>query len=329
MKKINFRLIFLFAFVVVGTLLLGNGAQAVTLIPPSLEIGLKPGAEYDTVIKLFNETSNTISLYTEVTNFSAKGETGQPEFDFGGELIGLAKWINVEKGPIVIEPGKRYEVPVAIKTPVDADPGGHYATLFFSSSPPEEGQLRIASKVGTLILARVDGEIKEAGSITEFSASKKTFSSLPVEFTIRFSNSGNVHLKPTGKIAVKNIFGKETVSIDFNASKGATLPNTVRMYQATWDKGLIIDKSGNVWSDFWQGYSNEKNNFALGKYTAELSITAGTLESVKDTAKVGFWVLPWHMMLVWGLLAVLAVLLIIFLIKKYNAWILKKAKSQQ
>ena len=69
------------------------------------------------------------------------------------------------------------------------------------------------------------------------------------------------------------------------------------------------------------------NNFAFGKYTAILSLEAGTKSSVTDTAEVGFWVLPWRVILVWGLGIVLGVFIIIWLFKRYNAWIIKKARK--
>lgn len=308
---------------------LAPSAQAITLIPPSLEIGLKPGQAYNTVIKLFNETSDTVSLYTEAISFTAKGETGQPFFDFEAESIGLGEWIDVEAGPIVIEPGKRYEVPLTIDPPENADPGGHYASLFFSSAPPEEGMVRIASKVGTLILARVDGEILEQGTIAEFDTkdSQKMFDRLPIQFFARFQNTGNIHLKPGGEIIISSMFGKESATLEFNASRGATLPDTIRKYEAIWENGLVVEKPGNFWSGFWQGYSNERNNFAFGKYTAQLNIVAGSAETVKPSSTVSFWVIPWRILSVWAVVAVLAVILVIMLIKKYNAWIIKKAQK--
>jgi len=304
-------------------------AKAITLIPPSLEIGLKPGQAYNTVIKLFNETSDTVELYTEARSFTAKGETGQPYFDFEAEPIGLGEWIDVEEGPIVIESGKRYEVPLTINPPVDADPGGHYASLFFSSAPPEEGMVRIASKIGTLILARVDGEVSERGVIAEFDTkdSQKMFDRLPIQFFARFQNTGNVHLKPTGEIVITSMFGKESATLEFNASKGATLPDTIRKYEAIWEKGSVIEKPGNFWSDFWQGYGNERNNFAFGKYTAQLNIVAGSAETVKQSSTVSFWMIPWRILSVWAVVAALVIILVIVLIKKYNAWIIKKAQK--
>jgi len=333
-KKNIYRSAIIIGLFILAGFLYAPVVKAVTLIPPSLEIGLKPGTEYKTVVKLYNETADPIVLYTETRSFTAKGETGQPDFDFESEPIDLSAWVEIEPGPITIEPGKRYEVPVTITPPVNADPGGHYATIFFSSAPPEEGQLRISSKVGTLILARVDGEILEMAAISEFSTldSQKVFNRLPVEFYARINNTGNVHLKPSGQVTISGWFVGDDNTIEFNPGQGATLPKTTRKYDLTWDKGTIVEKPGNFWSDFWQEYGNERNNFALGKYKAVLNLTAGTTGTATITdnnAEITYWIIPWHILLVWLIVAVLGILVLLWLIKKYNSWIVQKSQANK
>ena len=328
LKNKIYQIIFVFVVVIIS-FGVASSAQAITLIPPTLELGLTPGQPLSTVIKLYNETADTVELFTEARGFTAKDDTGQPEFDFYSEQIGLSTWMNVEEGPIIIGAGERYEVSVIINPPLNADPGGHYAALFFTSAAPEEGQVKVASKIGTLILASVEGEVAEQGSISEFVVEdgQKMFNRLPVGFETRFNNSGNVHLKPVGNVEITNLFGSVTDTLEFNASKGATLPKTTRLYDIVWEKGTVDNVSENFWSDFWQEYGNETDNFAFGKYTATLDITAGTNQAVSDTKDVSFWVLPWHVLLVWFLVAVLGILFLVFLFKKYNAWIIKKSKK--
>ncbi|MFA6552951.1 MAG: hypothetical protein WCT27_00820 [Patescibacteria group bacterium] len=305
-------------------------AKAITLIPPMLEFGLTKGEPTKTTIKIFNETTSPVELYTEVKNFTASGDTGQPSFDFNEtEQVGFSTWVTVQKGPITVNPGARFEVPVTINTPVNADPGGHYAAVFFTTSPPADGQVRIASKIGTLLLAQVSGDIKESGSIAEFNtiSNKKGFTRLPVQYYTLFRNTGNIHLRPTGFITITNIFGKEQAKLAFNSANGATLPNSSRRYETTWDKQSVNESSGNFWSNFWNEYSNEKANFAIGRLTATLSVTAGTSNSVTDGASTTFWVFPWHILLVWLVVVILAVVLLIVGIKKYNQWIVKKSQG--
>ncbi len=305
-------------------------AKAITLIPPMLEFGLTKGEPTKTTIKIFNETASPVELYTEVKNFTASGDSGQPAFDFNDtEPIGFSTWVTVPKGPITVNPGARYEVPVTINTPSDADPGGHYAAVFFTTSPPADGQVRIASKIGTLLLAQVSGDIQESGSITEFNtvSNKKGFTRLPVKYYTIFRNTGNIHLRPTGAITITNMFGKEQVKLTFNSANGATLPNSSRRYETVWEKQSVNETTGNFWTNFWNEYSNEKSNFAIGRFTAKLAITAGTSNAITTDSSTTFWVIPWHILLVWLIVLVLAIIILIVGIKKYNQWIVKKSQG--
>ncbi|MFH1235464.1 MAG: hypothetical protein V1685_00810 [Parcubacteria group bacterium] len=326
LASLAWRVVALFAAVLLCAIVFPGKAEAITLIPPSLELGLIPGQASETSIKLFNEGFTAVELYTEARNFTATGETGQPLFDFESEQIGLSTWVIVEKGPVVLQPGGRYEVPISILPPANADPGGHYAAIFFSTSPPTEGQVRISSKVGTLVLATVQGDIAESGLIQEFTpkGGRGVHTRLPITFVTRFKNTGNVHLKPVGTITVKNFFGKTTATLDFNTGKGATLPATTRMYETTWEHAVVNTAEGNFWAHFWQEYTSERNNFAFGRYTAEQRLMAGATNQVQDMATVTFWVLPWRVALVWSLAGIIVLFLLVLLVKRYNTWVIRK-----
>ena len=79
---------------------------ALTLTPPLLELGVEPDREISSKIKVFNESSETISLYTSTANFTSQDELGTPFFLFDEEG-GLADWIEIAPGPMVLLPGER------------------------------------------------------------------------------------------------------------------------------------------------------------------------------------------------------------------------------
>lgn len=307
-------------------------ASALTIIPPSMELQVVPGKNYETAVKLFNEEQDPKTLYTEVAPFTAEGETGNPNFDFNAPATGLSAWIGVQQGPITVEPGQRVEIPVTVAVPEDAEPGGHYAAVFFSSTPPagtgENSQVAIGTKLGTLILARVEGKVVEAGRLQEFGfEGGGTLTRLPAEFFTRFTNTGNVHLRPSGSIVITNLFGGEAATLTVNKASGATLPGSTRKYNTRWEKAPVDDTSGNIWTNFWTEFANEKDNFALGRYTATLTLTAGQSRQISDTATMTFWVLPWRILLLSALAFAVLVLFIIFLIRRYNRWIIRRAAA--
>lgn len=304
-------------------------AQAITIIPPTLDFQISPGLEYNTTVKLFNETDSTVTYYTEVTSFTAAGESGRPQYNFGAPSEDLSSWIEVGAGPFALESGERISVPIKITAPADAGPGGHYAAVFFSDVPPSAaggGTVTVGSKIGILLLARITGDVVEKGSVKEFYAGDHTssFSRLPVHFVTRYENTGNVFLRPTGTIEIKNMLGRPVTSLEFNSANGATLHKSIRKYENVWQKSEV---QGN--ESFWSQYRNERNNFAFGKYTAHLALSAGVDSVVKSTADVSFWVFPWHFMLVWGAALLVALFLLWLLIRRYNHWLINRALHQQ
>src|SRR5262245_26654684 len=76
-------------------------ASALTVSPPTYSYTLNPGDPVRDVIKLYNESGETITLYPEVFNFTSKeGDetTGTPEFYPADEIRNgheLAPWITM------------------------------------------------------------------------------------------------------------------------------------------------------------------------------------------------------------------------------------------
>ena len=307
--------------------------QALTLIPPSFEVELTPGQPYDGRIKLFNEADRTVTLYSEITNFTAKDETGNPSYSFDAPLEGMALWIDIEKGPFILEPKERVEIPFSIRTPDNAEPGGHYAIIFLSDQPPATaggGKISVGSKIGSLIMGRVAGEIVEDGSIASFSldANGKILTRLPAHFAVRYQNSGNAHLRPSGTITVKNLFGRTTKTLDINATKSAVLPRSTRKFEAVWEKNEAKTTTGGTWSQFWTELRNEKSNFAFGRYTAELTLVAGQNQKIENQATLPFWVIPWRLLIIVIIALGIVGCFFLLILKRYNKWIIRQARQQ-
>ncbi len=330
-RKILAAVIAAVALIIAGGFLIRE-ASALTIIPPSFEFNVTPGQPVDLEVKLFNETQNPLELYSEVTPFGADGETGEPAYNFNEPLSGLSSWVSVEKGPLTLAAGERKTIPVKINVPADAEPGGQYAVLFFSTQPPKtDGTQGVAvgTKLGTLLLARVAGNVVEQGSIKEFSlgGGATILNRLPVNFVTRFQNTGNVHLRPAGTISVTNLFGQISGAVDVNPTKGATLPNSVRRYESTWGDGTVATGATNAWSGFWQEFGNEWNNFGFGPYAANLSVSYGTAHQ-PATAALNLWIIPWRVLSIFAAIIVGLIFLLRFVIKRYNAWIIKKAQAK-
>lgn len=300
-------------------------ASAVTVTPLKFDMNLNPGDIKQGEIKVINETNERQTYYASVQNFVASGEEGQQTFLEETEKLGLVRWIGLEKTSVTLDPGKSANFKWVINLPKDAEPGGHYAALFFSTQPDNvQGKgVGVGGRVGILFLVNVAGNVREEAKVESFqtvigedpqTAVPATWTNrLPVGFELRIRNSGSVHFKPTGTISIQGMFGKMQ-TIQLNPNDSAVLPDTIRKIRSSWGpRGLA--KGG-----FLQELGNEWEGMAFGKYTAKVDAKYG-LSNQALSAETSFWVLPWRLGIV--SLAILAIL--VLLLSGYNRMVIRSA----
>ena len=310
-------------------MVLAQTAQALTISPPKFELDGNPGSIIKQVIKLFNETEEAKVFYPSLQDFVARGEAGEPGLVEKSEF-GLSEWVKIDTGPIFLSGKERKEIGFVVEVPENAEPGGHYAAILFSTQPPEKMQgatpIAIAGKVGSLVLLKVGGEILESGKLVEFDTKdgKSFFTHLPIDFYVRFENLGNVHLKPQGQIKITGLLDitSTPTTLLVNEAGGNALPQSIRRYDVNWTKpGLKTITNG-----IFEELTHQWKGFAIGKFTAHLNLYYGT-EGKQMAASETFWVFPWLLILVLAVGVTVLVLGLKVGIRKYNAWIIRKAKN--
>lgn len=266
-------------------------AQSPTLtlsISPSLfDMSVNPGQEWRSSLRVINVNDYDLTVYVDVVNFLPQGESGDgrfvpinPEESKGSTL---AEWFIINREPIVIPREQTYEIPLAVRVPSDAAPGGHFAAILVGTKPiaPEAGQAQVQTSqmITSLFFARVAGDIQEIGLIREFTTESSWLSKPEATFDLRFENKGNVHLQPQGDIRITNMWGQERGVIPINQSTqfGNVLPESIRKFTFAWKGEWSI-------SD-------------IGRYTAEVTLAYGTNERQFATAKTNFWVIPIKLLL--------------------------------
>lgn len=317
-------------FSLLAIFLLSRPASAITISPILFDADMDPGQVKQGSINVQNDTNQVQTYYASTQNFVGKGEEGQQEFLVEKDVTGLAQWIKLEKDSVTLEPGKSHEFKWAIELPKNAEPGGHYAAVFFAMQPKDDNgsNVGIGGRTGVLFLVNVSGNIRESASIesfklmnssdTEKAKSTSLINNLPAYFETRMKNSGSVHLKLEGNVVIKNIFGSTVGTVPANPANGRVLPDGIRKYRTMWGPKDTVEGDG-----FMAGLKREWKGFALGKYTAELDAKYGSQQQPLK-ASVSFWVFPWRIMLLaFGLLVIL-----IAGLKIYNKMIIKSAMSK-
>ncbi|MFA6251400.1 MAG: hypothetical protein WC603_02120 [Candidatus Paceibacterota bacterium] len=303
--------------------------DALSVSPVRLEIKGNPGQELNTEMTLTNDTENSQTFYSSFANFEAQGETGNPAFVESKD--DLDKWMATSTS-ITLNPGESLIVPIKINIPIDAEAGGHFAAVFWGTSPnrPEASAVTIGAKIGMLILLSINGEVEEAGGLLEFSTidGKFWYNTLPVSFRYRFKNDGGDRIKPMGIARIRNTVFIPVDKVNANISEGNVLPGSIRRFEFDWLRSPraknFIAPDG-VIAQFFDTALYQFKNFAVGLYSARLNLSYGTQE-INTSMTTYFFVFPWQM-----LICLIIVLLIVFwggnkLLKRYNRYIIQKAR---
>jgi hypothetical protein len=271
----------------------------ILITPTKVELNLDPGDKTTAEIKVINRTGEAATFEFSTEDFEGSDDPSQATVFMGDEEspIGARGWLKPEIESIVLQHGETLTFKVDVAVPSDATPGGHYAVLFASRTVDryqEEAGVKFTSRVGTLFLITVSGEIIESGSLDPPEVPKLSEYG-PIDIGLVFNNEGNVHLKPSGKVIIRNFFGREVAEIDVR--EWVVLPEASRRTLVQWDGHRLI-----------------------GRYTATAELSFGS-DGMPVYSQSSFWVIPWKIVLA-VVLALLAAIILILL------WRRRSSRSQ-
>lgn len=258
--------------------------QSLTVSPPSQEVAVNPGDTTTVRTKLRNSSSNSLPIKVSIQDFTASGEEGQVALE-ANSPYSVATWTKVTPSSFKLAPGEEQEVTATIQVPQDAA-GGRYGSIIFSvEGEAQEGAAAVSQQIASLFLVRIAGPATEELRITEIQA--PNFSEFgPIPFSLKFLNTGNVHVKTYGIVSVTNFFGQKVADIVVPGTN--VFPDAARNIRASLDK-----------------------KFLIGPHTATAVMYYGTTENQTLTASTSFFVFPVRIAL-----GALAVLFVLFLMRK-------------
>ena len=290
-------------------------AQGIQVSPVLVDLNAEKNNTYNLKITVTNVTEGPLVLKQVVNDFRAKDESGNPEIILDDKDIdatfSFKSWVKPAPN-ITLKSKESRVVSVEVSVPSSAESGGHYGVVRFSGTPPgeENSNISIAASVGVLVLTRVNGTITESIRLKDFfiekNGKRSGFNETgPITVVERLENNGNVHVKPSGTVTVKDMLGKTVLSAPLNAEGRNVLPNSTRKLSQQLSKKWLF-----------------------GRYTARLEATYG----YGNHPLVGtftFWVIPYKLIVLTILVIVSLFLLIRFLVKRHNEKIVRKVLEKQ
>ena len=299
-------------------------ASALTISRPTYDYSVNPGDTVLDVLNIYNESPEALTVYPTLKNFGPDDkENGEPQFTDVKETPAegdLAQWVSIDTKPLTIAPNERKSLTFTINVPKEsAAPGGHYGAILLATTPPsQKGQVGVASQLGALLLVNVSGNVTEAGSISQFGFKNPQvwYENLPIDFFLRFENSGNTHLRPTGSVVIEDMFGRKSADVIVNGAFASVLPRSIRRFEFGWHKKGFADAES--------GLVREWNNFGYGKYTATLVLNYGRSSNQIVTEQRVFYVWPWRIMLAVAIAGLVLLLLVWLTMRAHDRSVIRK-----
>lgn len=230
------------------------GSTGLSIQPLKVTHTLNPGEEVSGVIQITNASDDAVNVETKVEDFVPLAGTYNIQIVQRAPGISTVRdWITLDAPQsFALAKGAAKDVSYTIKAPSKAEPGGHFGVALFKASELPKGgqQLKVGTQVGVLVLVTVPGSRLEKGRVLDFSGLKFVKKS-PVDFVIKFENTGTVHFEPKGTITITNMLGKEIGSVGVGGQ--VVLPTGV--------KDLVA--------------SVHFNGVLVGRYAAHLKILDG------------------------------------------------------
>jgi len=264
--------------------------------PGKTEVSVQPGESTTRQITVTNRTDSRQAFEVTLEDFTAAEGSGEV-IDLLGDQRGpasLQDFLRPQIREFSLASGEQITFPVSVSVPATAEPGGRYGAVIISNTPEEStsggATAQVVSRLASLFLVRVEGDVNESGQLTNFRVSGPSslfWQDGPESFEVLFKNTGSVHLTPYGQITITNLFGQTVDTIPIDAY--FALPDSTR----------------------YRVVENMSDSFRLGRYTAHLSLNRSYGNEV-DTAQTSFWVIPWRILV--------SALLIILLISALVRW---------
>jgi len=211
--------------------------RGLIITPIIIEQKVKRGENYQIEIEAINNTRErdyNIEMITQ--KFTTAEEEGIPVILPLEAEDSYADWLSYQDPEFSLEPGESKKQIVNLSIPQDANPGGYYYAVTFSSAnennqQAEGNQLLINERIASLLFIEVEGQIQREVTVKNFQTDRAFydpwFDSIFMQYQVELT--GNSHLKPSGNV----IFGEQTDNgFAINPEQKIIFPNTARSFSS-------------------------------------------------------------------------------------------------
>lgn len=283
--------------------------------PSPLVATITPDTETTLELQIRNTNVTAQTLKMGLRPFTIDDSSGQVKL---GDTIPqeVAALVTFEAPTFLLEAGQIFTQRIQVHASKSTGFSYNFAITISQQNPPKgsPGQSAIAGSVAVFTLINVNkpGAVRKF-ELSSLASSRRVYEFLPAEIVVKFKNTGNVNVQPTGTIFIQKRTNdtKPLASLALNENGGYILPGASRTFTVSWNDGFphhTTTKNGEKTARnlVWQG--NDLTKIRFGRYVAKVvAIYNDGQRDVPIMAEVSFWVIPWRAMLVAVLLVAVLV----------------------
>jgi hypothetical protein len=276
--------------------------QGITVSPAFQMVTIAPGAtEQPVTFTITNNRPSVQELNFSVADFNTLNESGGLFFVGTNptelqKKYGLAKWISLSTGRLVVQPKQTVSLKASILNLPDLQPGGHYGALMIAlgGESAKAGQVGIHPIASSLLFVT-----KPQGATHGLSLSSvdfnKSLTNLPKQVTLRLQNTGNTHVVPRGIVTITK------------AGSGGTI----------YSKGVLNQDSQIILPQTYRRFTVQLNSLASarlpGKYSLHVDFRFDGIDQFRGYQQSFFVVTAWALAAAASLLIMILIALVLII----------------
>jgi len=283
-----------------------NDGFKIQASPSPLVLTLTPGQSQTTELTIRNFGGHTETLHPILRSFTTSSDSKTITIN-GSAPADISSWVTFGQNHITVNPGSEQKLPIRYQVPATAGFSYSFAILLEREQQAAQtpGAATFEASIAVFNLLNINrADAKASMSVDAFQTDKKRYEFLPISFSVKTHNAGNVIGRPTGTIFIQRNADDATpiATLPINDSGGYILPDKSRAFTSTWDSGfprfvtIKASESGNPslrleWN--WK----ELNQVRIGHYVAKAVVVYN--DGSRDVPLVvthGFWVMPWRLL---------------------------------
>lgn len=235
--------------------------------PVKLEVTAAPGETVTPTIRVSGAGTMPLDIGVRLTDYYIRPDGTFVFSAPGHESYSCATWVTLPQESFQLRPGGVHDYPIAIRIPDNAEPGGHFASVVFSSTgkAPDASGVNVNVGIATVLLVTVTGgDVRRGGDVRDFAVSRSPLGRA-IKSELLFENNGNVHVSVIEEVTFTNIYGDTVGKVKMDPE--TILPDARRYLRSTWTAphfGWFTARATVRWGPDIVTYNVQRSSEAIG-----------------------------------------------------------------